>query len=92
LSRIGTRTTNRYGKTQSELELILGHIAEVEPLLRATCTHEVDAPIAAVVARLVEIGEGDTAESNIVAAGSIETRHCRRRPGSTICGTSTLTG
>jgi hypothetical protein len=41
-----------------EKELILTHLREVEPLLRATCTHEIDAslPLADVVDRLVEIG------------------------------------
>ena len=35
-------------------ELILGHLAEVESLLRATCTHETTLePIDAVVAELV---------------------------------------
>ncbi|MGZ4381130.1 MAG: hypothetical protein ACXVZ2_05455 [Gaiellaceae bacterium] len=58
LSRIEGRTTNDYGKTAEERDLILGHVAEVEPLLRATCTHEVDAtqPIEKVVAELVAIG------------------------------------
>jgi dephospho-CoA kinase len=60
LRRLETRATNDYGKTAEERALILGHLAEVEPLLRATCTHEVDAaqPIEDVVAQLVEIGEG----------------------------------
>ena len=58
LRRINSRSTNPYGKTAEERELILHHLAEVEPLLRATCTHEIDAtrPIGEVVARLVEIG------------------------------------
>lgn len=58
LDRIDTRTTNDYGKTPQDRHLILGHLAEVEPLLRATCTHEMDAtqPIEAVVAQLVLIG------------------------------------
>jgi hypothetical protein len=58
LRRIETRTTNAYGKAAKERALILSHIAEVEPLLRATCTHEIDAarPIGDVVAQLVEIG------------------------------------
>src|SRR5262252_2725951 len=43
LRRIATRTTNDYGKSDEERNLILRHLAEVEPLLRATCTHEVDA-------------------------------------------------
>lgn len=52
LDRIVRRTTNDYGKSAEERELILGHLAEVEPLLRATRTHEVDPsqPIDAVVA------------------------------------------
>ena len=59
LGRIEGRTTNDYGKTAEERDLILGHLAEVEPLLRATCTHEIDAaqPLEAVVAQLVAIGE-----------------------------------
>src|SRR5689334_22126179 len=43
LERIAQRTTNDYGKSPAEQALILDHLAEVEPLLRATCTHEVDA-------------------------------------------------
>jgi adenylate kinase family enzyme len=60
LRRIETRTTNRYGKAAEERALILRHVAEVEPLLRATCTHEVDAaqPLGDVVSQLVEIGRG----------------------------------
>jgi adenylate kinase family enzyme len=58
LGRLGSRTTNDYGKTSEERELILSHLAEVEPLLRATCTHEIDAsqPIEQVVAELDAIG------------------------------------
>jgi broad-specificity NMP kinase len=58
LRRIETRTTNGYGKAAEERALILRHVAEVEPLLRATCTHEIDAaqPIGDVVSQLVEIG------------------------------------
>lgn len=58
LNRIATRTTNDFGKSPFERELILSHIRAVEPLLRATCTHEIDAtaPLSAVVERLVEIG------------------------------------
>jgi hypothetical protein len=44
LRRIESRTTNAYRKTIEERRLILSHVAEVEPLLRATtCTHEIDA-------------------------------------------------
>jgi len=60
LRRLESRTTNDYGKTAEERALILRQIAEVEPLLRATCTHELDAaqPLEDVVAQLVEIGRG----------------------------------
>jgi dephospho-CoA kinase len=62
LSRIETRTTNTYGQTARERELILSDLAEVEPLLRRSCTHELDAsqPLADVVERLVEIGSAQT--------------------------------
>ena len=43
LGRIERRTTNQYGKAAAEREAILRHLAEAEPLLRATCTHEIDA-------------------------------------------------
>ena len=58
LARIAERTTNDYGKDPHERELILEHIASVEPLLRAGCTHELDAtePVARIVERLIEIG------------------------------------
>jgi broad-specificity NMP kinase len=61
LRRIDARTTNDYGKTGEELALILSHVAEVEPLLRATCTHQIDAtqPLDDVVAQLVEIARGE---------------------------------
>jgi dephospho-CoA kinase len=60
VERISNRTTNEYGKSPEERELILTHLREVEPLLRATCTHEIDAtrPLEDVVERLVEIGRG----------------------------------
>lgn len=60
LDRISTRTTNEYGKSVEERELILTHLRDVEPLLRATSTHELDAsrPLTDVVQRLVEIGRG----------------------------------
>lgn len=58
LGRIESRTTNDYGKTAEERDLILAHLEEVEPLLRTTCTHEIDAaqPIDDVVAEVVAIG------------------------------------
>jgi broad-specificity NMP kinase len=58
LRRIASRTTNDYGKTRYERELIVRHLAEVEPLLRATCTHEIDATqsVDDVVDELAAIG------------------------------------
>ena len=62
LSRIAGRTTNDYGKSAEERDLILEHLAEVEPLLRRTCTHELDAsrPLAEVVDDLARIATAPT--------------------------------
>ncbi len=58
LDRLSARTTNDYGKSPEERDLILEQLRDVEPLLRATCKHEIDtsAPLAEVVERLAEIG------------------------------------
>lgn len=63
LDRIENRTTNRYGKDAAERDLVLFHLATVEPRLRATATHELDAsrPIDEVVERLIAIGRNDDA-------------------------------
>jgi dephospho-CoA kinase len=55
--RIAMRTNNPWGKSPEQRDLIREQIRDVEPLLRATCTHEIDAsaPLADVVERLVEI-------------------------------------
>ena len=60
LERIESRMTNDYGKAPEGRALILEHIAEVEPLLRAKCTHEIDAaqPLGDIVEELVAIGSG----------------------------------
>ncbi|MET9064375.1 AAA family ATPase [Streptosporangium sandarakinum] len=57
LARIATRTNNSFGKRPEEREAILRDLAEVEPLLRATCTAEIDAsaPIDRVVQQLEEL-------------------------------------
>jgi shikimate kinase len=57
LDRIARRTTNDFGKTSVERAMILDDLAKVEPLLRASCTHELDAsrPMAEVVADLIAI-------------------------------------
>lgn len=58
LDRIESRTTNDWGKGPGERDLVLSHLDSVEPLLRSTCTHEIDAtrPIDEVVGELVSIG------------------------------------
>ena len=60
LDRIASRTTNDYGKAPPERELILHHLETVEPLLRAGCTHELDAsrPLDDIVGDLIAISEG----------------------------------
>ena len=60
LARIDARTNNRFGKSEEERSRILADLAEVEPLLRAGCTHELDAsrPLGEVVADLARIGSG----------------------------------
>ena len=63
LRRIEHRTTNAYGQDPEEREIILRHLTEVEPLLRRTCTHELDAgeSLADVVDQLVEVGRSPSA-------------------------------
>jgi hypothetical protein len=58
LDRIERRTTNAYGKSREQRELVVRHLAEVEPLLRRTCTHEIDATqsLSTVVDRLAALG------------------------------------
>jgi RimJ/RimL family protein N-acetyltransferase/shikimate kinase len=57
LDRVARRTTNDYGKTALERAMILHDLANLEPRLRASCTHELDAsrPLDDVVADLVAI-------------------------------------
>ena len=58
LRRIEARATNSYGKTPEQRERILRDLAEVEPLLRRTCTVEIDAtrPLVDVVNHLAKLG------------------------------------
>jgi shikimate kinase len=62
LDRVARRTTNDYGKTPVERAMILDDLATVEPLLRAGCTHELDAgrPLDEVVADLIAIATHPT--------------------------------
>ncbi|WP_221567782.1 AAA family ATPase [Alkalihalobacillus sp. TS-13] len=54
LTRIAERENNTYGKSPEERDLVLRHLDEVEPLLRATATTEIDAsaPLDVVVQQL----------------------------------------
>jgi shikimate kinase len=54
LARIDARDSNPYGKNPAERALILRHLAEVEPRLRASATIEIDAsaPLPQVVQQL----------------------------------------
>jgi dephospho-CoA kinase len=60
LARIDARDDNPYGKSAEERELVLRHRAEVEPLLRATASAELDAtaPLDEVADRLEAIAAG----------------------------------
>ena len=57
LERVGSRTTNDFGKTSLERDQILRDLDMVEPLLRTGCTHELDArmPVDDIVTELIEI-------------------------------------
>jgi hypothetical protein len=54
LARIAARNNNPYGKQPQERDLILEHLAEIQPRLPATATIEIDAsaPIVHVVDQL----------------------------------------
>jgi len=60
LERVARRTTNSYGKSELERAMILDDLANVEPLLRRGCTHELDAsrPLEEVVTDLIAIASG----------------------------------
>jgi hypothetical protein len=58
LDRVESRTTNDWGKGLGERDLILIDLETVEPRLRATYTHELDAssPLGDVVDALAAMG------------------------------------
>ncbi len=66
LGRIASRATNPFGKSEEERDLILGHLATVEPLLRATATDEIDAtrPLAEVADELEAIARRPAAQGS----------------------------
>lgn len=57
LARIDGRSDNPYGKSDAERELVLLQLEQVEPLLRATATAELDAtaPLSEVADRLEQL-------------------------------------
>jgi shikimate kinase len=57
LDRVARRTANSYGKRPLERAEILADLAEIEPLLKQSCTHEIDAsrPLDEVVDYLIAI-------------------------------------
>jgi shikimate kinase len=57
-ARIAERTDNPFGKTAAERAMICRYVAEVEPLLRASATIEIDAsaPLEDVVSQLEALG------------------------------------
>ena len=59
LERVERRTTNDYGKTARERDLIVTHLETIEPLLRVRATHELDAsrPVAEIVDALIAIAQ-----------------------------------
>lgn len=67
LARITARTANPYGKRPDERALILRHLAEVEPRLRATATIEIDA--SAALSEIVQQLE-DLPPPRVIAPGS----------------------
>lgn len=57
VKRLATRTSNHYGKGTGETERVLELIREVEPILRAGATHEIDTrgPFADVLEAVLRI-------------------------------------
>lgn len=54
MARVALRTSNPYGKSAAERDEILRYVSDVEPLLRATASIEIDAsgPLSMVVDQL----------------------------------------
>jgi shikimate kinase len=65
LNRVDRRTTNDYGKTPVERAMIIDDLANIEPLLREGCTHELDAsrPLTDIVADLTAIASDPVART-----------------------------
>ena len=69
LDRVARRTSNPYGKSRVERAMILADLADIEPRLRATSTHELDAsrPLEKVVADLIAIASGEPGRASASA-------------------------
>ena len=69
LDRVSRRTSNPYGKSDLERAMILDDLANIEPRLRATSTHELDAsrPLEDVVADLMAIASGEPGRASASA-------------------------
>jgi len=65
LDRVATRSTNNFGKSSKERALILSDLREVEPLLRAGATAEIDTrrPVGEVADLLESIAGGSARPS-----------------------------
>lgn len=72
LDRIANRDTNPYGKSDVEHALVVHHVATVEPLLRRTATHVVDAtaPVPTIVEQLEAIAATSGSQRTRMAHGS----------------------
>ena len=73
LDRIAHRDTNPYGKSDEERALVVDHVATVEPLLRRTATHVVDAtaPVPTIVEQLEAIAATSGSRRTRMAHGSV---------------------
>ena len=81
LDRVSRRTTNSYGKTPVERAMILDDLGRIEPLLRQSCTHELDAsrPLDAVVADLIAIASRPMTTSYAAPPSRDSSEHSRSR-------------
>ena len=74
VGRVAMRKTNDFGKTDAERDLIVHDLANVEPLLRATATAEIDtrAPLDEVVDELERIAGTPAAGSRRMGPPGLE--------------------
>ena len=72
LDRIAHRDTNPYGKSDEERALVVHHVATVEPLLRRTATHVIDATaqVPTIVEQLEATADTSGSQRTRIARGS----------------------